>query len=243
MKIILSDTYEAMSHQAADDVMRLMDSFKDPVLCTASGDTPKGLYKELVDKVSKHELDTTDWRFVGLDEWMGINEKDEGSCFYHLNRDLFQPLQVQRDKICFFDGRTKDPEKECERVENYITDHHGIDIAILGLGMNGHAGMNEPGTSIDIRSHIADIDPLTQQVGQKYFTKQQELKQGLTLGLGTLMEARHIFLLVSGRHKAEIVQKILEEEISEQLPASLFRRHPGFMVYLDADAASNLVNS
>lgn len=240
MKIILSDTYDAMSKQAADDVVQLMDSFKDPVICTASGDTPAALYQQLVEKVNNKEVTVKDWRFIGLDEWVGMGKDDEGSCRYNLDQQLFHPLKVKKDRISFFDGRATDLNKECKDVEDYIAEHNGIDVAILGVGMNGHVGMNEPGTSIEIRSHIAEIDHITQQVGQKYFKQHQELKQGVTLGLATLMEARHVFLLISGRHKAEIVHKILEGEISEQLPASLFRRHPGLKVYLDKDAASGL---
>ena len=100
--------------------------------------------------------------------------------------------------------------------------------------------MNEPGTSPALRSHVTDLDIQTQKIGQKYFKKEQPLSKGITLGLATLMEAHNVFLLVNGGHKAEIVQKVLEGEISEQLPASLLRRHPGLRVYLDKQAASLL---
>jgi 6-phosphogluconolactonase/glucosamine-6-phosphate isomerase/deaminase len=110
-------------------------------------------------------------------------------------------------------------------------------VAILGLGMNGHVGMNEPGTSSKTRSHLSVIDPLTEEVGQKYFSQQKKLSHGLTLGIATLKEARHIMLIVSGERKASIIQKILQDEISEKLPASLLRDHPGLTVYLDKPAA------
>jgi len=116
----------------------------------------------------------------------------------------------------------------------------GITAAIVGLGMNGHVGMNEPGTSPELYSHIAEIDTETQKVGQKYFKEQQHLSHGLTLGIASLMKARHIILLVNGAKKAQIVQKVLEGEISESLPASLLRKHPDLKVYLDKEAASML---
>ena len=128
----------------------------------------------------------SDWYFLSLDEWVGMNGEDEGSCRFHLNNQLFNPLNVKEDHIGFFDGQEKDLERECDKIENFITGHGGIDIAILGLGMNGHVGMNEPGTSLSLRSHVTELDSLTKKIGQKYFKKEQELSKGITLGLATL---------------------------------------------------------
>lgn len=241
MEIIVADTYNDLSQQAAGDVIQLMQLRKQPLICVASGDTPAGLYKNLTDKFDKRKLDISGWSFIGLDEWVGMNGDDEGSCRFHLNDQLFHPLHIADDAICFFNGRAKDLNKECEVTEIYIRQQGGIDVAILGLGMNGHIGMNEPGTSPSSRSHIAALDPITQKTGQKYFKKEQILKEGITLGLATLMESKHIILIVSGSHKAEIIKRMLEGEISEQVPASLLRKHPGLKIYLDKDAAK-LIN-
>jgi glucosamine-6-phosphate isomerase len=240
MQIIIADTYEDLSKLAANSVIELMQQVKNPLICTASGDSPEGLYRELVKKVGAKDMNVSDWYFVSLDEWAGMNGNDEGSCRFHLNSDLFHPLHVTAERICFFDGRANNLEEECARIENFINGHEGIDIAIVGLGRNGHVGMNEPGTSPELYSHIAEIDPETQKVGQKYFKKQQQLSQGLTLGIASLMKARHIILLVNGLKKAQIVQQVLEGEISESLPASLMRNHPDLKVYLDKEGASML---
>jgi len=237
MEIFVADTYETMSQQAADDVIELMQSFKEPLICTASGHSPAGLYKEIIGQIDKKRLDISDWYFVGLDEWAGLNGSDEGSCRHHLDLELFNPLNIADSRICFFDGRAQNLQEECANTEEFIRQHGGIAVAILGVGMNGHVGMNEPGISPALRSHVTDLHPITQKVGQKYFKEQQQLTQGITLGVATLMEARHIILLVSGSHKAEIVKKVIEEEISEQLPASLLRQHPGLRIYLDEEAA------
>lgn len=242
MKVFIADSYAKMSKQAADDVVAIMNSQKQPLICTASGDSPAGLYKEIVERSNKKQIDVSNWFFVGLDEWVGMNGNDEGSCRYHLDKQLFDPLQTGKDKICFFDGRKKDLKTECEQTEYFIQQHGGMDAVILGVGMNGHVGMNEPGTSPRLRSHVTDLDPTTQQVGQKYFTKEQKLTQGITLGLATLMEADNIILIAGGKHKADIIQKIIEEEISEKLPATLLRRHPSLKIYLDADAASKMIS-
>ena len=243
MKVIVCDTYEELSKQAAEDIIETLKTVDQPLICTASGDSPAGLYKELVKIIKDKKIDISNWHFVGLDEWAGMNEEDEGSCKFHLNNQFFHPLKIEKEKISFFNGRAKDLQEECNLTEDFIREHGGIDIAIVGLGMNGHIGMNEPGTSSLSRSHIAEIDPITQKTGQKYFNSEQDLSQGLTLGLATLMEVRQIILVVNGRHKAPIVKKVMEEEISEQLPASLLRNHPGLVVYLDKDAAQMISTS
>jgi galactosamine-6-phosphate isomerase len=229
-----------MCEAVAAATVELMNQYESPLLCPASGDTPAGLYKELAKKYSNK---TSAWSYVGLDEWMGMNEKDKGSCREMLNTQLFQPLKVKEEKICFFDGRTQGPVQECERVENYIRLYKGIDVSILGLGLNGHVGMNEPGTSIDSRSHLTEIDPLTAQTGQKYFSSPQQLKQGITLGLGTLLESKHIILIISGAHKASIAKRIIEEDITTALPATILRYHKDLQIWLDRDAAEQLSGS
>lgn len=239
MKVFIEETYQSMSAKAADEVLQIIQPVKDPVLCTASGDSPKGLYKELIDKVTKNETDVSGWYFISLDEWLGMNGNDEGSCRFHLNNDLLNPLHVKEGKIVFFDGLANASE-ECSRMETFINEQQGIDVAIVGLGLNGHVGMNEPGTPANSRCHVAEIDSLTQQTGQKYFKEARPLSHGLTLGIDNLLESRHVILIVSGSKKAAIVQKVLEEEISEALPASLLRRHNNLSVYLDAAAASLL---
>ncbi len=237
MEIIIADTYEALSKKAAHDLLHLLQPLQQPLICTASGDTPAGLYRNLVQQYGQQQFDPSQWRFVGLDEWSGMNGTTEGSCRYYVDQQLFNPLEVEAQHICFFDGTAENLEAECSRVEAFIQAQGGIEVAILGLGLNGHVGMNEPGTSPFLHSHIAALDPETQQVGQKYFKQPQQLSEGITLGLATLLEARHIFLLVSGRRKAEIVKKVIEENPTENIPATLLRDHPDFRLYLDAEAA------
>ncbi len=240
MEIFIADNYEDMSRKVADDILQFMQERDRPVISPASGESPAGLYREIVKRFQNKEINVLNWQFVSLDEWVGMNGSDEGSCLFRLNRELFQPLQLSQDQICFFDGKAQDLEAECERIEHFIQEHRGIDVAVVGVGMNGHVGFNEPSTKSSLRSHVTDLDTVTQQVGQKYFKGQKQLTKGITLGLATLMEARYIILLISGRHKAAIAQKVLKGPISEQVPASLLRQHNGLRVYLDREAAAGL---
>ena len=240
MKLFITDTYTELSQQAAEDLVQLTATNDSPVVCTASGDTPAGLYKALFDKVKNKEADITNWYFLGLDEWAGMNGDDQGSCRFHLNHQLLNPLRVEHERIIFFDGSAPNLQEECDRIENFIREHGPINVCILGLGLNGHIGMNEPGTSVNIRSHISQLDPLTAQVGQKYFTAETPLSEGITLGLATILESKHIMLMVSGAKKAAIVKHVLEGEISENVPGTLLRDHPGLRIYLDKEAAQLL---
>ncbi len=242
MTIIIEKDYDSMSAKAADKVMEILESLEKPLLCPATGDSPKGLYKEMVARISKNNIDISNWNFVGLDEWIGMNGKDEGSCRFHLDNDLLQPLKVKFENIIFFDGRAENLLEETGKAIYFIKTYGGIDVAIVGLGMNGHIGMNEPGTDPSLRAHISEIDTITQQVGQKYFSRHQEISQGITLGIKDIMEARKVILLISGSKKAKITREVLEGEISEQLPASFLRNHKNCMVYLDEAAAALLKN-
>jgi galactosamine-6-phosphate isomerase len=240
MKIIISNNYEAMSEKAYEDIVAIMQAASKPLICVASGDSPSGIYKNIVKNVNSNEINIDSWSFLGLDEWVGLNGDDEGSCRYHLNRELFTPLNILSNRICFFDGAAANLEDECKITEAYIKELNRIEIAILGLGMNGHIGMNEPHTSIKTRSHIVNLDPITIEVGQKYFKKPQALTKGISLGIETLLDAKHIVLVVSGTKKAAIVKQVIEGPISEAVPASLLRNHPNCIIYLDDAAASAL---
>lgn len=242
MKIVIEESYEALSKKAAEDLVRLVENKTSPLLCVPSGDTPVGLYKHLVKLKSGNGIDFNAWYFVSLDEWMGMNKKDEGSCTFYLNQQLLQPLKIEEQQTFLFDGRSKNPQ-QCAEMEAFIKQNNGIDVAILGLGLNGHIGMNEPGTLTSQRTHLSDIDILTQQTAQKYFLEPKQISQGLTLGIATLMEARHILLLVNGEKKAAIVKQVLEGPVSEKVPASLLRKHPSVSIYLDKAAAHLLTSS
>lgn len=236
MEIFIEDSYNSMSAKAFNDMQSILKGIKNPLISPASGASPAGLYKLIVQSTLK----TDHWYFVGLDEWVGMNAIDEGSCRWHLDKDLFDPLKVKKDQLCFFDGRATDLQVACKLAESFIEKQEGIDLAIIGLGLNGHAGMNEPGVNPSLHSHLVELHPQTILSAQKYFTTATVLEKGITLGIANLMEAKTVMLIVSGSAKAAIVKKVLEGEISTEVPASLLRKHPGFKVYLDKEAASLL---
>jgi glucosamine-6-phosphate isomerase len=242
MELVILETYHELCKRIADDLLRLTASLKEPLICPASGDTPIGVYQELVKRAHDNNLRLDKWNFIGLDEWMGLNGDDEGSCRNSLDKEFFRPLNIPETHISFLDGKSLDPKGECRNAEAFIQSLDGIDVAILGLGMNGHIAMNEPGTPKTSRSHISTIAKETQEVGQKYFKSPTTITEGLTLGIGTLLESKHIMLMVTGSKKAAIVKRLLSSPETEDLPASFFLSHPHITIYLDREAASLLDN-
>jgi galactosamine-6-phosphate isomerase len=237
MKIIIRDSYESISNQTADQLIEVMSHYQKPLLSPASGSSPLGLYKELVDRHQQNKFDHSNWLFLGLDEWVGMSAETEGSCRYRMDHDLFLPMQVPQKSICFFNGNAENLGEECNRIEKYIRQQGTIDVVVLGVGMNGHVGLNEPGTPSTLRTHVTAVDPITQKVAQKYFPEHKQLTQGITLGIANLLEANHLFILINGTHKAEITQRVIEGELSEQIPTTLLRDHKDIRFFLDKDAA------
>jgi glucosamine-6-phosphate isomerase len=241
--LVVRESEESLSLEASQAVLLAMQGQKEPAICVASGDSPRGIYSRLAEWRQQEKLDISSWYFVGLDEWLGLDRNDPGSCRYLLDRQLFGPLGVKEERICFFDGRTADPETECARVEAFIRSRGGLSLAILGLGMNGHIGLNEPGSSPGTRAHVSLLQETTKQVAQKYFSEfgaPPPLTRGITLGLGTIREAKSLLLIASGKKKAAIVRECLEEPPNNLKPASLLLDHPQLSIYLDQGAASEL---
>lgn len=228
-----------MSEQAAADLFTFLQKEEKPLICTASGASPAGLYRELVKLVEHSKFDVSNWYFIGLDEWMGMNGDDEGSSRYQLNEQLFEPLKIAEDRIFFFDG-TANAEEQCKQADGFIASHGGITVSILGIGVNGHIAMNEPGTSPNLRSHVTDILPETQAIGQKYFKEAKQIDKGITMGLTSLNESKLIMLLAAGSNKAESIRRMLHETIGTDCPATFLRDHSNLNLYLDTDAASLL---
>ncbi|HUQ96652.1 MAG TPA: glucosamine-6-phosphate deaminase [Chitinophagaceae bacterium] len=240
MEIIIEPTYDALGERAAADLIAIATAHAAPLICPTSGSTPAALYRAMVRQIQAQNIDYSQWQFIGLDEWGGMNGKDAGSCRHFVDQELFEPLQISENRVYFFDGCAHNLQNECEKAEAFIKKCGGLTIATLGLGLNGHVGMNEPGTPVSLRSHVAKLAAETQQVGQKYFTTQKELSHGVTLGLATMLDAKHIFLLANGAKKAAIVKRVVEEKESSSVPATYLKQHPHFRMYLDSEAAQQL---
>ncbi len=236
MQLSIHTTYEEMSQKAAEAVLRLTAELTEPLICFPSGNTPVLFLKNLTDHFRSLEK-TPDWYFIGLDEWVGIDPHEKGSCRQFMDEHFFIPLAIPENRIFFFDGNAADLDAECRKSEQWLDIRGNISITVLGLGRNGHLGLNEPGSDRSLRTQVTELSNTTQQSGQGYFDNPKELKKGFTLGLKTIFDSRTIFLLVNGKHKAEIVRKVLDEPETADIPATILKSHPDCWLYLDHEAA------
>lgn len=237
------EDYRRLSTNTAREIMRVVLEKPDAVLCLATGETPLGVYAEFVRQAKMQRIDISGIRFVALDEWVGIPPSNPGSCHYFLHRHLFQPLQIDPRQIHLFDGMATDLQDVCTRMDAHLSELGGIDFLLVGIGVNGHIGFNEPGTSFDLHAHVAELAPVTKTTAQKYFQGETVLEKGLTLGIRQIMDARTVVLMANGARKTDIIQAAIEQPVSESVPASVLQQHPNSLFFLDAEAAAQLQDS
>jgi len=240
MKTLRFSNYEELSAYAANEIVQSIKEKPTLTLCLASGHTPLRTAELLVKQLLDGKVDYSRISFFGLDEWVGLPPENEGSCFYFFKTKLFEPLQLPPSQYHLLNAMAEDLDAECKKMDALIDDKGGIDVMLVGIGMNGHIGFNEPGTPFNKFCHIAELDDTTKTVGQKYFKEQTALHQGITIGLGHLMNAKKVFLKADGKRKAEVIQKTVEGDITESFPASIMQQHANGFVIVDEEAASLL---
>lgn len=240
MQLTIFKDYSTLSQQAADEIIALVKRKPDAVLCLASGSTPLLTCQLLTEKASAQNIDFSHCIFIGLDEWVSIPPENEGSCAFFFHNQVFKHLNFHSSHIYLFNALSENLAQECETMDNVIFEKGGIDLMVVGVGMNGHIGFNEPGVSFDLYAHVAELDETTTSVGQKYFRESTALQEGITLGLKHLLESKKVLMLANGSKKAGIIQRSLEGEITNRLPASIIRQHPNSAVMIDEEAASML---
>ena len=240
MEIIIKQDYDKMSKEAADFIVNYINNKPETLLCIAGGETPAGILKYLVEASNDKKVDFSKCKFVSLDEWVGLGRETKGSCIETLYNNFFDPIHAREDQICFFDGLADNMENECKKVDKFISDHGNLDLIVLGIGMNGHIGFNEPNVPIDTYCHVVDLDPITKDVSVKYFDEALDVKQGISLGMKTINESDTILLMANEERKAEIVRKTVNEEKTPLVPSSLLKDFPKLYFFLDKAAASKL---
>jgi glucosamine-6-phosphate isomerase len=240
MDIQVFRSYEELSNKAAEEIVSTIKLKPESVICLASGHSPQRTCEIFVQQVRQKKIDISRTTFIGLDEWMGISPEDPGSSQYFLKNNIINPLDLQKSNYHLFDVMAPNLVEECAKMDKVITQRGGIDLMVVGIGLNGHIGFNEPGVSLSLTCHVAELDETTKHVGQKYFSEEKTLKDGITLGLSHLMHAKKVLLLANGTNKAAIVAKALKGEVSNMVPASILQTHANSLILLDQDAASGL---
>lgn len=237
MKVIVCDNYEKMSLEAARIFATQIIIKPNCILGLATGSTPVGMYNYLSDMYKKGELDFSDVTTFNLDEYYPIEHSNDQSYHYFMNENLFSKINVPAENIHIPDGSSANPEEECKKYEESISKAGGIDLQILGIGQNGHIGFNEPATVLDPETHVTDLTENTIESNSRFFeSKDLVPTKALTMGIGSIMKAKKILLLASGKSKQDIVKKLLESGIDTNIPATMLKAHPDVTLICDKDA-------
>jgi glucosamine-6-phosphate deaminase len=230
----------AVAVAAVDVVERVVAQRPNAVLALPTGRTPIAFYAELVERERASRIDLSQVRSFNLDEWAGIPATHPASYSPFMEEQLYSRLRNRPTHCSMLDGMAANLDAECARYETAIRDAGGIDLAVLGIGNNGHIGFNEPGTPFDARTHVAEVALVTRENNAYSFPDGQPPSRAITVGIATILDSRSILLLVTGASKAGILERALAGPVDPQIPASVLQRHPNVVIIADAAAAACL---
>src|SRR5699024_3877664 len=241
MEIIKFKTKKELSEKACDMVINAIQSKDEPVIGLATGSTPEGLYECLIDNYKNGEVDFSHVTSFNLDEYVGLDESHPGSYKYYMKEKLFDHVNIPEEKAHVPSGIATDLESHCKAYEEKIAAAGRIDLQILGIGVNGHIGFNEPGTSFESRTHVVELKESTREVNSRFFNSIDEVPtDAVTMGIQTILDAKEVVLLITGENKAETVRQLIETDVTEDFPASALKNHQNFTLLVDEAAYSKV---
>lgn len=242
MRLIQTKDYDAMSAYAADMVKQQIKVKEDTILGLATGSSPIGIYEKLSEEYRNGNMSLAKVIGFNLDEYKSLSKKHKQSFYFFLIERLVKKTDFKTDNLNVLDGMSKDIELECKKFDNRIHDVGGIDLQILGIGRTGHIGFNEPADFFPDGSHCVKLEEETIQSNSRFFDSLDEVpRYALTMGIGTIMRAKKILMLVSGTSKAEILDQMIHGRVTPKIPASILQFHPNVTVIAD-EAACSVIN-
>lgn len=237
MKYFETETYQEACALAAAQLGDQIRSKPDSVLGLATGSTPVGAYDLLAQQHAAGLLDVSRLTTFNLDEYVGLPTEDPNSYFRFMRDQLFDRIGLPVSATHIPNGMAADPEEECARYEAALTAAGGVDLQLLGLGLNGHIGFNEPGTPLETPTHVITLTPSTREANARFFASLEEVPtHALTMGLRTIMQARSILLMACGPQKRDILQAALHGPVTPEVPASVLQLHPALTVIYSRNA-------
>lgn len=241
MKLHIYDTREAASEAAAALIAETVQALPAPVLGLATGGTFVGVYAELVRLARTSGIDFSRATTFNLDEYAGLPRLHPQSYYSYMVTHLFGPLGLRPEQCHLPDGSAPDPADECARYDALLAQAGRIDLQLLGIGHNGHIGFNEPDHALRSGTHVVELKPETREANARFFASPEEVPtQALTMGIGSILQARAIALVAFGADKADILARALAGPITTDCPASLLQTHGDVRVFADAAAAAGL---
>ena len=241
LNIISAKDYKDMSRKAANIISAQVIVKPHSVLGLATGSTPIGAYEQLVEWYNKGDLDFSKVISVNLDEYKNITKDNEQSYYYFMNKNFFSKVNINKENTHLPDGTEEDSDKACSDYNNVIESVGGIDLQLLGLGHNGHIGFNEPGDEFVADTHCVDLAPSTIEANKRFFDSYDDVpKQAYTMGIKTIMQAKKVLVVVSGKDKADILKEAFFGPITPKVQASILQLHPDVTIVADEAALSAL---
>ena len=241
MRIYCEKDYNAMSRRAAAVIAAQVVSKPDCVLGLATGSTPIGAYKQLVEWHRQGDLSFAQVHSVNLDEYVGLAPTHDQSYRYFMQNNLFDHVDILPENTNVPNGLAADAAVECARYEDVVRALGYADLQLLGLGRNGHIVFNEPCAEFPVATHLVDLTESTIEANARFFASAGDVpRQALTMGIGTIMRARSILVVASGADKAEAVRKTVNGPVTPEVPASILQLHPNVTIIGDEAALSGL---
>ena len=239
MIIYAGKDYYDVSRKAANIMSAQIIMKPRAVLGLATGSTPIGMYKQLIEWYKKGDLDFSQVTSVNLDEYKGLSEDNDQSYRYFMNTNLFDHVNIDKSRTYVPNGLEKDSEKACADYNEIIRSVGGVDMQLLGIGGNGHIGFNEPGQAFETGTHCVDLQESTIEANKRFFASATDVpRQAYTMGIKTIMQAKKILVVVSGEDKAEIVKKAFFGPVIPGVPASILQMHNDVILVGDEAALS-----
>lgn len=241
MKIYEAENYNGMSRKAANIVSAHVILNPSCVLGLATGSTPIGMYRQLIDWYNKGDLDFQQVRSVNLDEYVGLPASHSQSYRRFMQENLFDHVNIAAANTNVPNGMAQDLEAECERYNQVIRNLGGIEIQVLGIGHNGHIGFNEPGYAFELETHVVNLTDRTIDANARFFASRDEVpRQAVTMGIKSIMQARQILVVASGEDKADTIKTAFTGPVTPEVPASILQMHPDVVLVGDKAALSKL---
>lgn len=235
MNVLVAKDHEDLSRVAASLMLARIAWKPHALVGFSQGETPVRTYQILVERLKEGPVTAEHLRALKINEWLGVSDSDPVSCEYHFRTHITEPLGLPDERIIGFRGDVQDPDVECARMRELLQREGPLDLVVLGLGLNGHLGWNEPGDSLARGIYLSELSETTQHHSLLGGVEHPP-SFGLTLGMGDLLQSRYVLLLVSGKHKAEQMRRLMDKDISTQFPGSLLWTHPDAVCICDEAA-------
>ena len=241
IRLIIENDYEGMSKKAAAIFGDALKKHPNSAFGFATGSTPEGMYGELVRLHKEEGLDFSGAATFNLDEYHPISRESDQSYYYFMHKMLFNHVNIDKDRVFLPDGSAQNPELECKEYEEKIKTHGGIELQILGIGLNGHIGFNEPSDSFEANTRLVPLTDITINANARHFADPADVpRHALTMGIRTIMMAKHILFLANGEAKAGILRDAFLGHITPLVPASVLQLHPSVTIVADKKAAAHI---